>query len=91
MQDNNRAKVIGDVSFGKGSVNMLRPLSNGGGMFVTTSRWFTPSGKIIQGVGIEPDIEVEGRDNRDSDIKQLNRATEELENIIGSRNTTGTE
>ena len=91
MQDHKRAKIIGTKSYGKGSVNILRELSNGGGLYITIAHWYTPLGRLIQHEGIEPDIEVEGRDNRDSDIKQLNRATEELENIIGSRNTTGTE
>ena len=91
LQDHKRAKIIGTKSYGKGSVNILRELSNGGGLYITIAHWYTPLGRLIQNKGIEPDIEVEGRDNRDSDIKQLNRATEELENIIGSRNTTGTE
>ena len=90
LQDNNRAKVIGDVSFGKGSVNMLRPLSNGGGMFVTTSRWFTPSGKIIQGVGIEPDIEVTATDPTDADILQLEAAFKEIQKLIEEKATAGT-
>ena len=90
LQDNNRAKVIGDVSFGKGSVNMLRPLSNGGGMFVTTSRWFTPSGKMIQGVGISPDIEVTATDPTDADILQLEAAFKEIQKLIEEKATAGT-
>ena len=82
LQDNNRAKIIGDVSFGKGSVNMLRPLSNGGGIFVTTSRWFTPSGKMIQGVGIKPDIEITSTDPTDADILQLEAALKEIQKLI---------
>ena len=85
LQDNNRATIIGDVSFGKGSVNMLRPLSNGGGMFVTTSRWFTPSGKVIQGVGIEPDIQITSTDPVDADILQLEAALKEIQKLIEER------
>ncbi len=91
LQDHKRAKIIGSNSYGKGSVNILRELSNGGGLYITIAHWYTPLGRLIQNKGIEPDIEVEGRDNRDSDIKQLNRAIKELENIIGYRNSTGTE
>ncbi|PZC45899.1 MAG: carboxyl-terminal processing protease [Chloroflexi bacterium] len=85
FQDNNRATIIGDVSFGKGSVNMLRPLSNGGGMFVTTSRWFTPKGKMIQGVGIEPDIHITATDPTDADVLQLEAALKEIQQLIEER------
>lgn len=85
LQDNRRATIIGDVSFGKGSVNMLRPLSNGGGMFVTTSRWFTPLGHMIQGVGIEPDIKITATDPTEADILQLERAVQEIERLIDQK------
>ncbi len=85
LQDNRRATIIGDVSFGKGSVNMLRPLSNGGGMFVTTSRWFTPLGHMIQGLGIEPDIKITATDPTEADILQLERAVQEIERLIDQK------
>lgn len=59
IQDHGRALVIGTPTFGKGSVNLLRQLSNGGGLYMTTGRWFTPSGRLIEGTGVEPDITVE--------------------------------
>ena len=59
-------------------------------MFVTTSRWFTPSGKIIQGVGIEPDIEVTATDPTDADILQLEAAFKEIQKLIEEKATTGT-
>jgi len=44
-------------TFGKGSVNIIRPLSDGGGLYVTHGRWFTPTGNLIEGKGLTPDIE----------------------------------
>jgi carboxyl-terminal processing protease len=58
LQDHGRAKVIGETSFGKGTVNHFVPLSDGGALYVTIGRWFTPNGTQIEGSGIKPDIEV---------------------------------
>ncbi len=58
LQDHHRAIVMGTTSFGKGSVQTIIPLSNHGAMRLTTARYYTPSGRSIQGKGIEPDIEV---------------------------------
>jgi carboxyl-terminal processing protease len=59
LQDRGRAKLIGTVTFGKGSVNHLRQLSNGGALYVTIARWLTPNGTLIEGVGLTPDIHLE--------------------------------
>jgi carboxyl-terminal processing protease len=59
LQDHGRTVAIGTSTFGKGSVNLLRPLSNGGGVYLTIGRWFTPNGRVIEEVGIEPDVVVE--------------------------------
>lgn len=79
LQDYERATVIGTTTFGKGSVNILRPLSNGGGLYITIAHWYTPLGRIIQGEGLTPDIEVTNRDAQEADIQQLRAAIEELE------------
>jgi carboxyl-terminal processing protease len=79
LQDYERATVIGTTTFGKGSVNILRPLSNGGGLYITIAHWYTPLGRIIQGEGLSPDIEVTNRDPQEADIQQLRAAIEELE------------
>ena len=58
LQDHRRAIVLGTKSFGKGSVQTIIPLPGHGAMRLTTARYYTPSGRSIQSVGIEPDIEV---------------------------------
>ncbi len=59
LQDHRRALVLGTKSFGKGSVQTIIPLHSYGAMRLTTARYYTPSGRSIQAVGIEPDILVE--------------------------------
>ncbi|RMH89012.1 S41 family peptidase [Lysobacter pythonis] len=56
LRDNRRARVIGSRTFGKGSVQTLLPLDNGDAVKLTTARYYTPSGRSIQGVGIAPDV-----------------------------------
>ncbi len=72
LQDRERAVVLGVTSFGKGSVQTVLPLGpNKGAMRLTTSRYYTPSGKSIQGAGIEPDVEVAQIRLSDKDIADL--------------------
>jgi carboxyl-terminal processing protease len=56
LQDHDRALVSGNVTYGKGSVNVLQPLSDGSAVYITTSRWLTPDGHLIEGKGIQPDV-----------------------------------
>jgi len=58
LQDHHRALVMGERSFGKGSVQTLLPLSNTSALRLTTARYYTPAGKSVQEGGIEPDIIV---------------------------------
>lgn len=58
LQDHKRAIVMGEQSFGKGSVQTIFPLSNNSAVKLTTARYFTPSGRSIQAEGIVPDIEL---------------------------------
>ncbi len=64
LQDHGRAIIAGTTTFGKGSVNVLRQLKDGSGLYITTARWFTPEGRLIEGEGISPDYELdlEGED-----------------------------
>jgi len=59
LQDHRRALVLGTKSFGKGSVQTIIPLPGHGAMRLTTARYYTPAGRSIQAVGIEPDIVVQ--------------------------------
>jgi len=59
LQDHHRAVLLGTRTFGKGSVQTVIPLPGNGAMRLTTARYYTPSGRSIQGLGIAPDIEVQ--------------------------------
>ena len=59
LQDHKRAILVGESTYGKGSVQSIIPLKNGGGMRLTISKYYLPSGKSISEVGVEPDIFVE--------------------------------
>ncbi|WP_282563373.1 S41 family peptidase [Halomonas dongshanensis] len=58
LQDQRRGVIMGTDSFGKGSVQQVMPLGNGEGLKLTTALYFTPNGRSIQALGIEPDVEV---------------------------------
>ena len=62
LQDHSRAVVVGTNSFGKGSVQSVMPVQGDGAMRLTTSLYYTPSGRSIQALGVSPDILVEQRD-----------------------------
>ena len=78
LKDHKRAIILGENSYGKGSVQSIIPLGNGGGMRITISKYYLPSGKSISEVGVTPDIlvEEEGNDFRINSEKdnQLNYA-----------------
>ena len=83
LNDRGRAKLIGEKSFGKGSVQTLFPLTDGSGIYVTIARYYTPSGKVIDHVGLSPDIEVKGEFSRNlSEDVQLQRAILEVKKEI---------
>lgn len=66
LKDHKRAIILGESSYGKGSVQSIIPLRNGGGMRLTISKYYLPSGKSISDVGVTPDIFVE---EAESDFK----------------------
>jgi carboxyl-terminal processing protease len=58
LHDNDRATIVGEKSFGKGTVNVSNDLDDGGQLYVSIARWLTPDGTLIDGVGIRPDVPV---------------------------------
>jgi len=80
LQDHDRATLIGETTFGKGSVWWPRELSNGAELRITVALWFTPADRAIHGQGLEPDIAVEMtvEDVEAERDPQLDRAVEYL-------------
>ena len=76
--DNDRATVIGTTTFGKGSVTNLWRLDDGSGVNVTTARWFTPGGALIEGNGLNPDVVLDPLDEDEDEDLHLDRAIEIL-------------
>jgi carboxyl-terminal processing protease len=62
LQDHGRARIVGETTYGKGSVQTVMPLGEGSAIKLTTSRYLTPSGRSINGTGIKPDIVIESED-----------------------------
>ncbi len=86
LQDHGRALVLGTKSFGKGSVQTIVPMSQHGAIRLTTARYYTPSGRSIQALGIEPDIAVEqarietvaqAQERREADLRRALRNGDE--------------
>lgn len=80
LQDDGKATLVGEQTFGKGSVQELRPLSDGSSIKITVARWLTPKGRSIDKEGIKPDVIVERtKDDYDNDKDpQLDKAVEIL-------------
>lgn len=78
LSDYKRAKLVGEKTFGKGSVQEAQDLPGGSGLHVTTAKWLLPYGKWINGTGIEPDIKVEMDEKNPEKDPQLEKAIEIL-------------
>ena len=77
LQDHKRAIIMGEKSFGKGSVQTVVPLGNNTAIKLTTARYYTPSGRSIQAKGIEPDIVLDDlklAENKKTDLKPIKEA-----------------
>ena len=77
LQDQKRAVLMGEKSFGKGSVQTIQELPNGGAVKLTTARYFTPSGRSIQAEGIVPDIVLKAytlAETSGKDVKRIKEA-----------------
>jgi carboxyl-terminal processing protease len=77
LRDNHRAKLVGETTFGTGTVLAEHTLSDGSAIMLAVSEWLTPNGDFIRGSGIEPDVEVELEED------QKPRAPEEYEGSTG--------
>ena len=87
LQDHRRAVILGEKSFGKGSVQTVIPLRDFGAMRITTARYYTPSGRSIQAKGIEPDILVKPAKVEELESYTLNISEAELNNALKNDTT----
>ena len=88
LQDHRRAIIVGTRSFGKGSVQTVMPLRGEGAMRLTTSRYYTPSGRSIQALGVSPNIIVEQPRRKGSDLEneetRRNRSEADLRGALSN-------
>jgi len=82
LQDHGRALIVGERTFGKGSVQSVVPLRNGGGIKLTTALYYTPSGRSIQAEGIQPDVVLNTEDFADPEDKRVREA--DLDRHLGA-------
>ena len=78
LKDNRGVKIIGETSYGKGSVQQLKNLRDGSSLKITVAKWLTPNGELIEGKGLKPDIRVEmtEEDYNEGRDPQLDKAIE---------------
>lgn len=83
LRDNRGIKLIGETSFGKGSVQEMEGLRNGSSLKITVANWLTPKGKLINEIGLEPDIKIEmaDQDYEQNKDPQLDKALEIIKGI----------
>jgi len=84
IKDHERGTLIGEKTFGKGSVQEMQPLSGGGALKLTIAKWLTPNGVVIDKNGLLPDIEVKYEEDKTDVAKdnQLDRAREEIGKLV---------
>jgi carboxyl-terminal processing protease len=87
LQDHRRAVILGTRSFGKGSVQTIFPIDNEGALRLTTARYYTPSGRSIQGLGIAPDVEV--AESREDEIHYLPDRESDLNHALKNEGASG--
>lgn len=79
FQDHKRAKLVGEKSFGKGTIQEAQDLSEGAGLHITTAKWLTPNERWVNDTeGITPDIEIKMDESKPDSDSQLEKAVEEL-------------
>jgi len=87
LQDHKRAIIMGEESFGKGSVQSMMGLQDGYGLKLTTARYFTPSGRSIQATGIAPDIALDNISLKDEEEESIDFSSQEkdLKNSLSAQ------
>jgi len=70
LQDRKRATLVGEKTYGKGSIQRIHRLSDGSAVHVTFAKWFTPNDRVIDGQGLSPDVEVTSSPDHDSFMKK---------------------
>jgi len=83
LKDDGLATLVGEKTFGKGSVQILRQLDDGSVIKVTTAKWLTPKGSYINEQGIEPDKKVE-RTSKDREANKDPQTDEAIKILLGS-------
>lgn len=78
LRDNNRAKLVGEISYGKGTVQQAEDLGGGAGIHITIAKWLTPNGTWVNGKGLTPDVSVGPNPKDPSEDTQLEKAIEVL-------------
>jgi carboxyl-terminal processing protease len=81
LKEHNRAKLVGEKSFGKGTVQQPEDFSDGSGIHITIAKWLLPSGKNIHKEGVVPDVEIKWEEPKETDSKadnQIEGAIKEL-------------
>ncbi|MBI4066843.1 S41 family peptidase [Candidatus Gottesmanbacteria bacterium] len=78
LQDRKRATLVGETTFGKGSIQDVQELSGGAGLHITVAKWLLPSGKWVNGDGVTPGVKVENDEEKPDEDLQLNKAIEIL-------------
>jgi len=78
LKDHNRARLVGETSFGKGTIQSAEDLGANGGLHITIAKWLTPNGTWIHDKGLKPDLEVKPDEKDTSHDLQLEKAVEEL-------------
>jgi carboxyl-terminal processing protease len=77
ISDNKRGKIVGEVTFGKGTIQEPQQVNGGAGLHITIARWLTPKETWVNDEGLKPDVEVEDDPNTESD-EQLQEAIKQL-------------